>query len=73
MNRRIQLSLCILVKDDGLHPCYFGVCRPSSSFFQREADWDRFIAAIGSCRTQDGATDISFRHDEHLSEIFAHD
>ena len=40
---------------------------------QREADWDRLLAAIGSCRTQDGATDISSRHDEHLSEIFAHD
>ena len=24
MNRRIQLSLGILVKDDGLHSCFFG-------------------------------------------------
>ena len=40
---------------------------------QREADWDRLLAAIGACRTLDGATDISSRHDEYLSESYAHD
>ena len=36
----------------------------------REATWDRFLNAVGSCRTKDGATDISSRHDAYLSDAF---
>ena len=40
---------------------------------QRETGWDRFLGAAGSCRTKDGATDVSSRHDTYLSDSFAHD
>ena len=39
----------------------------------REATWDRFLNAAGSCRTEDGATDISSNHDAYLAEAFEHD
>ena len=32
------------------------------------ADWDRFLAVAGSCRSNDGATDVSARHDAYLSD-----
>jgi len=35
--------------------------------------WDRFLAAAGSCRATDDASDISARHDAYLSDAFAHD
>ncbi len=40
---------------------------------RREAAWDRFLAAAGSCRATDDATDVSVRHDAYLSDVFAHD
>ena len=40
---------------------------------RRESDWDRFMAAVGSCRAKDGATDVSARHDEYLSDAYATD
>ena len=36
----------------------------------REATWDRFLNAAGSCRTKVGTTDISSRHDAYLSDAF---
>lgn len=38
---------------------------------QKETAWDRFVAAAGSCRARDGATDVSARHDAYLSDAFA--
>ena len=38
-----------------------------------EAAWDRFLNAVGSCRTEDGAADISSRHDAYLSDAFLRD
>ena len=38
-----------------------------------ETAWDRFLAAAGSCRAADDASDISARHDAYLSDAFAHD
>ena len=38
-----------------------------------EAMWDRFLNAVGSCRTEDGATDTSSRHDANLSDAFLRD
>ena len=38
---------------------------------RRDTDWDRFMAAVGSCRAEDGATDVSARHDEFLADAFA--
>ena len=35
--------------------------------------WDRFLAAAGSCRAADDASDVSVRHDAYLSDAFAHD
>ena len=35
--------------------------------------WDRFLDAAGSCRTEDGATDVSARHDSYLTDDFADD
>ena len=32
---------------------------------------DRFMAAAGACRTDDGATDVCARHDDRLSGVFA--
>ena len=40
---------------------------------QRETGWDRLLGAAGSCRTKDGATDVSSRHDAYLSDSFSHD
>ena len=40
---------------------------------QEESAWDRFLNAAGSCRTEDGATDVSSSHDTYLSDAFAHD
>ena len=40
---------------------------------QRETAWDRFLDATGSCRTEDGAADVSARHDAYLSNAFAHE
>ena len=39
----------------------------------REATWDRFLDAAGSCRTEDGATDISSGHDAYLADAFPQD
>ena len=38
-----------------------------------EATWDRFLNAAGSCRREDGATDISSIHDAYVSDAFAQD
>ena len=38
---------------------------------RRETAWDRFLNAAGSCRTEDGAPDVSERHDAYLSDAFA--
>ena len=38
---------------------------------KREAAWDRFLAAAGSCSAPDGITDVSERHDAYLSDAFA--
>ena len=38
-----------------------------------ETAWDRFLAAAGSCRAADGATDVSTRHDAYLSDAFSRD
>ena len=40
---------------------------------QGEAMWDRFLNAVGSCGAEDGATDISSRHDAYLSDAFLRD
>ena len=40
---------------------------------QNASAWDRFLNAAGSCRTKDGATDVSSSHDAYLSDAFAHD
>lgn len=40
---------------------------------QREAAWDRFLAAAGSCRAEDDPGDVSTRRDEYLSDAFAFD
>lgn len=34
-------------------------------------DWDRFLAAAGSCHSNDGVTDVSARHDAYLSDALA--
>lgn len=34
-------------------------------------DWDRFLAAAGSCHSNDGVTDVSSRHDAYLSDALA--
>ena len=33
-----------------------------------ETAWDRFLAAAGSCRAADDATDVSVHHDAYLSD-----
>ena len=38
---------------------------------RRATAWERFMAASGSCRTDDRATDVSARHDAYLSDAFA--
>lgn len=38
---------------------------------RRETAWDRFLNAAGSCRTEDGASDVSERHDAYLSDALA--
>ena len=38
---------------------------------RRETAWDRFLNAAGSCRTEDGASDVSVRHDAYLSDALA--
>lgn len=38
---------------------------------QRDFAWDRFLAAAGSCRAEDDPGDVSTRHDEYLSDIYA--
>ena len=38
-----------------------------------ETAWDRFLDAVGSCCTEDGATDVSARHDAYLADDFAND
>ena len=40
---------------------------------QREAAWERFLAAAGSCRAEDDPGDVSVRHDAYLSDAFALD
>lgn len=40
---------------------------------QREAAWEPFLAAAGSCRAEDDPGDVSTRHDEYLSDAFAFD
>lgn len=35
---------------------------------RRESAWDRFLNAAGSCRTEDGAADVSERHVSYLSD-----
>ena len=40
---------------------------------QRGSAWDRFLNAAGSCRTEDGATDISSNHDAYLADAIEHD
>ncbi|MDE0192426.1 MAG: ribbon-helix-helix domain-containing protein [Gammaproteobacteria bacterium] len=37
---------------------------------QSDAAWDRFMAAAGCCRSADGPTDVSTRHDEYLADVF---
>ena len=39
-----------------------------SAIKEREDAWDRFLTAVGSCRTEDGASDVATRHDEYLSD-----
>ena len=40
---------------------------------RREAAWERFLTAAGSCRAEDDPGDVSTRHDEYLSDVFAFD
>ena len=40
---------------------------------RNETAWDRFMAAAGSCRAADDATDVSARHDAYLSDAFSRD
>lgn len=38
---------------------------------ERESAWDRFLTAVGSCRTEDAAADVAARHDEYLADAFS--
>ena len=38
---------------------------------QRESAWERFLAAAGSCRVKDDPGDVSTRHDDYLSDVYA--
>ena len=38
---------------------------------RRTTAWDRLMAAAGSCRANDRATDVSERHDAYLADAFA--
>ena len=37
---------------------------------ERESAWDRFLNAVGSCRAEDDAADVTARHDAYLSDAF---
>ena len=38
---------------------------------ERESAWDRFLAAAGSFRSEDGPTDVAERHDAYLADAFS--
>ncbi len=40
---------------------------------EKETAWDRFLAAVGSCRAESDVTDVSVRHDAYLSDAFANE
>lgn len=35
-----------------------------------DTEWERFLGAAGCCRSADGATNVSARHDEYLADVF---